>query len=135
MTERENYSSFVFPVYFGCTPLLAENTVSIRTIFPWRWATVTEETFGRERYASAYPKRCLFCFLGEQKIPERREYCNWGGMTLCTSTGWGPASWKVALQKKDLGLVDKLTISQQYVLGTKNARASLNALGQALPGG
>lgn len=32
MTKRENYSRFVFPVYFGCTPLLAENTVSRRSI-------------------------------------------------------------------------------------------------------
>lgn len=27
VTGRENYSSFIFPVYFGCTPLLAENSV------------------------------------------------------------------------------------------------------------
>lgn len=28
VTGRENYSSFVFPVYFGCTPLLAENSLT-----------------------------------------------------------------------------------------------------------
>jgi len=69
VTERENYGSFVFPVYFECMPLLAENTVSGRRIFPGRWGTVTEEISGRERYASAYPKRCLFLFLREQKLP------------------------------------------------------------------
>lgn len=27
VTGRENYSSFIFPVYFGFTPLLAENSL------------------------------------------------------------------------------------------------------------
>lgn len=36
VTERENYSSFVFPVYFECIRLIAENTVSRRSILPGR---------------------------------------------------------------------------------------------------
>jgi len=28
--------------------------------------------------------------------------CTWGGITSCTSTGWGLTGWKAAWQKEEL---------------------------------
>lgn len=48
--------------------------------------------------------------------------CAWEGVTPCTSTGWGPTSWKAAVQRKPQeGLEDKLTVSQQCTLMAKKA--------------
>lgn len=48
--------------------------------------------------------------------------CSWKGITLRTSTHWGPTRWKATLQVKTWGLLvdKKMTTSQQCTLTASN---------------
>jgi len=45
------------------------------------------------------------CTEGPHEVQQREipKSCPWGGITPCTSTGWGLSSWKAAWQRRPWG--------------------------------